>query len=68
MVTWASFGVSALARTPIFRHLSAQVMSVEKSPDSSGLISLASPSRTSPVLPSRVMKSPRWIFRSLAKK
>jgi hypothetical protein len=68
MVTCASFGVSALARTPIFRHLSAQLISNEKSPESSGWISLASPSRTSPVLPSRVMYSPRWTLRSLAKK
>ena len=58
-VTWASLGVSALVRTPIFRYLSAQFISVAKSPDSSGWISFTSPSITSPMPPSRVMKSPR---------
>ena len=68
IVTRASVGVSALVRTPISRYLSAQDIRVVKSPLSSGLMSFTSPSITSPVAPSRVMKSPRWTLKSLAKK
>ncbi len=54
----ASVGVSALARTPVVRTLSAHPMSVAKSPDSSGWMVGTDPSMTSPVEPLMVMVSP----------
>ena len=56
--TRASAGVSALARTFIRRTPSAQVISVEKSPESSGFVIGAAPCITSPAAPSMVMTSP----------
>ena len=54
----ASAGVSALARTPSLRTLSAQPISVANSPDSCGSIMSTLPASTWPVEPSTVMKSP----------
>ena len=54
----ASAGVSALARTPSLRALSAQPISVANSPDSCGSIMSTLPASTWPVEPSTVMKSP----------
>ena len=54
----ASAGVSALARTPSWRTLSAQPISVANSPDSCGSIMSTLPASTWPVEPSTVMKSP----------
>ena len=54
----ASRGVSALARTPSVRALSAQPMMVAKSPDSSGWRIFTRPLSTSPLPPSTVMMSP----------
>ena len=56
----ASAGVSALARTPILRALSAHCMRMAKSPDSSGWMVATDPSMTSPVAPSMVMVSPAF--------
>ena len=56
--TRASAGVSALARTPSLRTLSAQPISVANSPDSCGSIIATLPASTWPVEPSTVMKSP----------
>ena len=55
----ASAGVSALARTPSARTLSAQPISVPNSPDSAGSIIGTRPASTWPVEPSMVMISPR---------
>ena len=55
----ASAGVSALARTPSVRTLSAQPISVPNSPDSAGSIIGTRPASTWPVEPSMVMISPR---------
>ena len=57
--TRASAGVSALARTPSLRTLSAQPISVPNSPDSAGSIIGTRPASTWPVEPSMVMISPR---------
>ena len=54
----ASTGVSAFARTPIRRHLSAQDISVPKSPDIAGSIIATDPTNTSPVEPSSVIVWP----------
>jgi hypothetical protein len=56
--TRASFGVSALARTPSLRTLSAQPMRVENSPESADSDIGTRPLRTCPVEPSMVMTSP----------
>ena len=55
----ASAGVSALARTPSLRTLSAQPISVPNSPDIAGSIIGTRPASTWPVEPSMVMNSPR---------
>ena len=55
---FASVGVSALARTPSRRTLSAQPISVAKSSESCGSIMSTRPASTWPVEPSTVMKSP----------
>ena len=55
----ASAGVSALARTPSLRTLSAQPISVPNSPDIAGSIIGTRPASTWPVEPSMVMSSPR---------
>jgi len=54
----ASSTVSALARIPRVRCLSAQPIRVAKSPDSSGWMVGTSPRKTSPVAPSMVILSP----------
>ena len=51
----ASVGVSALARTPSLRTLSAQPISVANSPESCGSIMSTLPASTWPVEPSTVM-------------
>ena len=56
--TRASFGVSALARTPSLRTLSAHPIRVVNSPDSVGSVIGTRPIRTCPVEPSMVMTSP----------
>ncbi len=59
----ASSGVSALARTPIRRSLSAQPINVPKSPDIAGSIIATLPTNTSPLAPSSVIVSPAWMVR-----
>ena len=54
----ASSGVSALARTPMVRALSAQPISVAKSSDIAGSTIATVPTNTSPAAPSSVMVSP----------
>ena len=56
--TRASFGVSALARTPSLRTPSAQPISVANSPESAGSIIGIRPASTWPTDPSMVMTSP----------
>ena len=56
--TRASFGVSALARTPSLRVASAQPIRVANSPESAGSLIGTRPASTSPVEPSMVMMSP----------
>ena len=53
-----SSGVSALARTPSRRFLSAQAIKVPKSPTSSGWTVGTAPSMTSPEAPSMVITAP----------
>ena len=62
----ASAGVSALARTPSSRTLSAQAISVPNSPDSAGSTIGTRPASTWPVEPSMVMISPRLSIMSPA--
>ena len=57
--TRASAGVSALARTPSLRTLSAQPISVPNSPDIAGSVIGTAPASTWPVEPSMVTISPR---------
>ena len=54
---WASLGVSALVRTPRVRYLSAQRITLAKSPESSGSRVGIEPAITSPVDPSIEIRS-----------
>ncbi len=65
---FASLGVSAFASTPRFRMVSAHSRIVLKSPDMPCLVSFASPSITSPVVPLSVIVSPSWTLMSPAMK
>ena len=56
--TCASWGVSAFARTRIRRFLSAQTISLAKSPESSGCNVGTAPKKTRPAAPSTVTTSP----------